>query len=319
MFLALKEIDSWGQYGHGGSHSRYDDTSLSAFVENELDEVIPEMYDTLYEDLDAKMHIPPRAGIHPAVLSWSYDSMEKRGKAKIMGSNASDMPRADIAKKRVTNNIRTQILAYGWSMEEIENAARLGLQLERGKAEATRRGQAELEHDILLLGDVNFKLPGLLTDVRTPRVAVPNGGWLVPATPDAILADMNAVTDQLYVLSSRKHRGNRMLLPVAHERHIFNIARGTTTDTTIGEFYLRNNRHVKVIEALDEMETIGPGASASMLVYEMDPRNLGAVLPLPFMQLDPQVRGFEVLIPTRLRNGGTVWFYPFAGTFGDGI
>ena len=110
MQFALQHIDSWGRYQHREGQRRYDDVSLSAFVENELNVVVTTMYNKLYPELDARRHVPIGTDVNPAAMGWSYDSMEQRGRAKIMGANATDIPRADIAKKRVTNPIRTQIL-----------------------------------------------------------------------------------------------------------------------------------------------------------------------------------------------------------------
>lgn len=319
MQFALKHIDSWGQYQHRDGQRRYDNLSLSAFVENELKEVIPQMYNKLYPELDARRHVPINVSVNPGAMAWSYDSMEQRGKAKILGANATDMPRADVAKKRVTNNIRTQVLAYGWSIEEIEAARMVGTALDRGKAEATRRGQAELEHDILLLGDDTYGLPGFLTNPATPRLAVPNGAWLTTATPDQILEDLNTVVDQVWILSQRVHRPNTILLPLGHFRHIFTTARSATSDTTIAEFFLRTNGFVSEILSLPELETISPTGGPSMLAYQKSPEVLSGVIPLAFQQMEAQTKGFEVLVPTREKNGGTVWFYPFAAAFGDGI
>jgi len=319
MQFALQHIDSWGKYQHRDGQRRYDNLSLSAFVENELKQVIPQMYNRLYPELDARRHVPINVQVNPGAMSWSYDSMEHRGKAKILGSNATDMPRADISKKRVTHNIRTQVLGYGWTIEEIEAARMIGMALDRGKAEATRRGQAELEHDLLLLGDASYGLPGFLTHPSTPRIAVPNGSWTTTATPDQILQDMNTVVDQIWILSDRVHRPNTILLPLAQFRHIFTTARSATSDTTIAEFFLRTNGFVGEILSLPELATISPTGGPSMLAYQKTPEVLSGIIPLAFQQMEAQAKGFEVLVPTRQKNGGTVWFYPFAAAFGDGI
>lgn len=320
MQFALKHIDSWGRYGHQDQqHRRYDNLSTSAFVENELKQVIPQMYNKLYPELDARRHVPIGENINPGAMGWSYDSMEQRGRAKILGANATDMPRADISKKRLTFPIRTQVLGYGWTIEEIEAARMVGTPLDRAKAEATRRGQAELEHDILLLGDDTYGLPGFLTNPATPRITVPNGSWLAPATPDDIIADMNALVDQIWFLSERVHRPNTILLPLLHFRHIFTTPRSATTDTTIAEFFLRTNGFVQEILSLPELETLSPTGGPTMLAYQKTPEVLSGIIPLAFQQMDAQTKGFEVLVPTRQKNGGTVWKYPYAAAFGDGI
>ena len=321
MYAALKMIDGWGEYGSSSrQHRRYDDTSLSAFVENELKDIVPTMYNRLYPELDAREKVPIDVDVSPGAMAWAYDSMEQRGKAKIMGANAHDMPRADIGKRRVTNPIRTQVLAYGWTIEEIEAARFAGSPLDRGKADATRRGQAELEHEILLLGDATYNLPGFLTNPATPRITVPTGDWLGGVTtPDEILVDLNTVVDLVWILSERVHRPTSIVLPLGHIRHLFTTPRSATSDTTIAEFFLRTNGFVNELTSLPELETLSPTGGPTFLAYQKDPSIVSGVIPLGFQQMDAQVMGFETLIPTRQKIGGTVWFYPMAAAFGDGI
>ena len=76
---------------------------------------------------------------------------------------------------------------------------------------------------------------------------------------------------------------------------------------------------VQEILSLPELETLSPTGGPTMLSYQKSPEILSGVVPLAFQQMDAQTRGFEVLIPTRQKIGGTVWFYPFAAAFGDGI
>lgn len=315
MNLPLASLDQWGQYGQ--AQRRFDDSTLSAFVGEELLDIVPQMYDRLFPELDARDHIPMGTSVSPGAMEWGYNSMDKRGKAEILGANATNMPRADVSKDRKTFPIRTLVIAYGWTIEEIEAARFAGTQLDRGKAEAARRAIAELDNSILLLGDISHNLPGFLNNPATPRLAVPNGSWAT-ATADNILADMNFITDQVWILSERTHRPNTMLLPLAQFRRVHTLRVGDTTQT-VAKFFLENNGFVKEIRSLPDLATISPTGGASALVYQKDPGMLSGIVPLEFQQLEAQVWGLEVLVPTRQKSGGTVFFYPLSATFGDGI
>lgn len=317
---ALRVLDSWGEYGAARGVRRYDDITISAFVENQLQDIVPQMYDKLFPELDARDHVPTgNTQVSPGAMAWGYDSMDKRGKAEFLGANATDMPRADISRRRLTFPIRTIIIAYGWTVEEIEAARFANVQLERGKADAARRAIAELEHNTLLQGDTSRNLPGFLTNPATPRIAVPTGAWLTTATPDQILVDLNTIVDQVWTLTERVHRPNTIILPLAQFRHLMTTPRSGTSDTTIAEFFLRTNGFVRELMSLPEMSTASATGGAAMLAYQKDPSILSGIVPLEFQQMDAQVHGFEVLIPAREKLGGTVWFYPFAAAFGDGI
>lgn len=298
---------------HGVRHD-----NMAMFVENELKAIIPETYDKLYPDLDASEHIPISQKVPAAAMSWAYDSIEKSGKAKLIGARANDIPRADVSKKRLTFPVRTMALAYGWSIEEIEASQMVGQPLDRMKADATRRGMAETEHDILLNGSPAEQIPGFLTNVKTPITVAPNGGWLTTATPDQILEDLNFMIDTIWVGTSRVHRPNTMLLPLAYLRKI-QTTRITDTGMPIIDFFRQSNPFIEEIRELEELGVAGPTGGPRAMAYEKRDDRLSGIIPLPFQQMEPQIEGMEVVVPTRERIGGTVWYYPLAGLFMDGI
>jgi hypothetical protein len=302
----------------GGPVKRFDDVNFSAFVENELKDIIPELYDRLYRELDARQHIPLSTNVNPGAMSWAYDSFDKRGHADFLGANADMMPRADVMKQRTTLPIRTVVTAYGWTLEEIEASRFAGTELDRRKAEAARRSVAEKEHSVLLSGDVPRQIPGFLTNPVTPRVTIPNGSWLTQTNADNILADMNAVVDSIWIGSNKVHKPNTVLLPLPQYRKIQTL-RIANTGLSVIEYFMRTNGFIMEVLPLIELSTAGVSGNATMLAYEKSPANLSGIVPLAFQQLDPQLRGFEVVVPCREKIGGTCWFYPLSGAFGDGI
>ena len=312
--MDLRSIDAYATR----KRSRMDDVTLSVFVENELKVIVPQMYDRLFPELDARKHIPIGTNVAAGAMAWAYDSADKRGKAKFLGANATDMPRADVSKKRQTFPIRTIVSSYGWSIEEIEAAKFAGTPLDAMKAEAARRAIAELEHEVLLFGDVSRNLPGFLTNPATPLVVLPNGDWLATATPDEVIADLNALVDQIWIGTDKVHRANTLLLPLPHFRHI-QTTRIPDTDIPIVEFFRRSNPEIREILPLTELISSGAGGTPQALAYQKDPGMQSGVIPLAFQQLEAQAHGFEVVVPVRERVGGTVWYYPFSGAFGIGL
>lgn len=319
MFEALRVLDSVGVIG-GVSQRRYhDDITTSVFVENELKQIVPEMYNRLFPELTARKHVPGSGpAVSPGATAWSYDSMDQRGQAQWMGANATDIPRADAQKRRKTFPIRTAVIGYGWNLEEIEAARFAGTALDRAKADAARRAMAEFEHNVILFGDASRDIPGFLTNPATPRMALPNGAWLTTADADEMVEDLNALADQVYFQSNRVHRANTLLLPLQHFR-LAMTTRIPEINETVASFFLRTNGYVRELMELQELSTAGPGGTPVALAYQKDPGILGPVIPLGYSQMEPQMQGFETVIPAREKLGGTIWFYPFAGCFGDGL
>lgn len=235
-----------------------------------------------------------------------------------MGAGATDMPRADVSTKRVTNPLRTIAIAYGWTLEELEAAQFAGVNLSGRKAEAARRAIAELENSTLLLGDANHDLPGFYTNPATARISVPNGDWLGAATADEILEDLFTVSDNVWIQSERVHQATTINLPLAHNQRIASL-RLPDTNISVKQYFLDNSDFVTEIRSSPELATQSPTGGPTMFAYEKSSDVLSGIVPQEFQQLEAEIKAFQVLVPTRERIGGTVWYYPLGGTFGDGI
>lgn len=289
----------------------------SAFVKNELTQIVPEMYDVIHEDLDAREHIPVDTSINEGAPAWGYDSMDGAGKAKIIGANVSDIPRVDVSKERFTFPIRSSGAAYGWSFEEIRAAQWLGMPLDRRKAMEAKRAQDELEHEILLNGSPSHNIPGLLTNPAIGRVIVPNGAWTDATAADDMLADMAAPVREVLVRSRKVHRANRLLMDLA-SYDLAQHKRIPDSSETVLSFFQRTHPGLEV-KPLLEMESAGASGGKALLAYQLDRRNLKGCIPMPFTQHPAETRGMEVVVTTEQRHGGCVVFYPLAFAFGDGI
>lgn len=297
---------------------RFDDVSLSVFVENELKQIVPQLYDRLYPELDARVHIPLAVDINPGAMAWAFDSYERRGQSEFISANPSNIPRADVGKKRESFPVHAHALGYGWTVQEIMAARFAGIPLDVRKANAAREGLATTEHQTLLAGDSTLLIPGFYTNPQTPIAVVPNGGWLTGATADQMVDDVNFLIDQPWIGSKRIHTVNTLLLPPAHFRRIQKARLPNTQQTVLG-FILDTNPKLREVLPLNELATAGPGGAPRAVAYQKDPTILSGVVPQPFTQLPPQMEGMEVFVPCWASCGGTVWFYPRAALLGDGL
>lgn len=298
--------------------SRMDAAIPVAFVENEISVLTPELFNKEYKDLDAKLHIPMATMVPPATMDWSYDSWEFAGKADFLADSATNFQLAEAGKVRKHFQIQTIKCAYGWTIEEIEFCRQLGSPLDAMRAESCKRALAELENSILLSGDVAHKLPGFLTNDAVPLLNVPNGAWSAGlATPDQVVEDLNAMTDRVFIQSQKRYVADTILLPLREFRRI-NAMRLPNTGLTVRDFYMQTNPGVTILPLI-EMSTAGASGGARAVCYKKDPNVLRGVMPMSFNQMDPQIQGFNVVVPCRQRLGGCVWFRPLAGVYADGI
>lgn len=313
MPLDFKELDA---YSVANPSVRYD--SLSAFAENELKAQIAQTYDRLYKELDAKTHIPIRSDIPAGLPAWSYDSWDSVGRADFLAAGGKNLSRADVSKKRFTFPVHTIASAYGWDLEEMEAARAVGVGLDSRRADAARRAIAEKEQSILLNGDVNYGLPGFLTNAAIPLISAPNGAWKT-ADGDDMVQDLQTMVDSVRTNSRNKHVANTVLLPLAQMRYMA-TKRLTDTNMSALEYFKAQNPEIREVLVLQELSTAGTSSVPRAMAYVKDPMVLGGVVPLAFQQMPPhQESAFEVLIACRSRQGGAVWTYPMAACFMDGI
>lgn len=319
-FHRLKDLDGLGEERVDSRYSRRDDTSLSAFVEQELRYLVPQQYDRQYEQLNALQFFPTGGMMVPSgAMEFGWDSMEHRGEAKWLGSNAHDIPRADVGRRRETSPVRTGVCGYGWNLEEIEGARFAGRPLDSHRAMACRRAMAEFEHRVVLFGDDQRGIPGALSNPATPIMIAANGDWLDPSTTaDEMLKDLHAIGTQVWLNTSQIHSPTDLVLPPAHYQRVA-TTRVPDTASMVLEVFLKSSQFVKSVGWLRELATLGPSGTPRALCYQKSPENHSTVIPLPYQELDPQVRFMETVVPAREKFGGCVWIRPMSAVFCDGI
>lgn len=79
-----------------------------------------------------------------------------------------------------------------------------------------------------------------------------------------------------------------------------------TSDTTIGEQFLRNQKRIKGIEEAHELQGAGPGGSDGILCYRRDRRGINIVIPQGFTTLPVQSLGFDEITHGYMSIGGAI-------------
>jgi hypothetical protein len=298
------------------SMAHADAEPLSVFTQNELTQIMTQAYERKYPKLKARELIPLKPGMNPGAMSWSFDRWNQVGEADWIGGNAADFNRVDVSKDRETNPIRMIAIAYGYSVEELLAAQFAGVPLDQRKANAAMRAMMVKENTILLYGDSGRGIPGLLTESKIPQIILPFGDWTAATAADNILADMNAVANAVWIQSAENHEPNTLLMSLDDYNIVSQKPRSTTSDTTVLEYFLRTSPFIRDVRPLREMGSV-PGIGRCLMAYERDPENLEGVVSLPPQQQAPQTRALETLVPVLSKQGGTVWYFPFAACIGQ--
>jgi hypothetical protein len=316
LYPQLAILDS---LDHRPSSMRGD--SLSIFAENQLQQLMTRNYNRKYPELDALEHFPLIDGINPWAVAWAYDSFAQAGEARFSAPGAKDIARADVTKERNAFPVRLAETSYGYTLEELMASQMAGVGLSEARAASARRAIEQLRHTTVLVGESGLKIPGGLNNASVPIMSAVTGAWLGGATTaEQMLADLNAGVTQVWVGTNKVHQVNTVALPNAHLRRIQTLMLGTNANETVASFFLRTTPGVS-LTSLTELGTAGPASAPRAMFYQKSPENQGAIVPLMFQQLPPEMKrgGLETIINCFERMGGAVWFYPASGVMMDGI
>jgi hypothetical protein len=289
------------------------------FVARELAAVRNESYDVLYEDIEFReaftVNNPPEGA-----QSLKVKAYDKKGRSKVISGNAKDLPRADVVVGEHTIEFRQTGVSYGYTTEEIRSAAYVGMPLDARKAQAAMEANEQTNDTIAFFGSAADNLDGLFTFPGIPVSTVPNGASTSPEwstkTGAEMYADMCSAVDDIYINSKKKHKADRLRLPLAQYTLAECTNMGTGTDLTVLEYFKRNKPGVEVVPC-NKCDGAGAGGVDVMVAYQK--RYAEVEEPMLFKQYPPQQAGLEFEIPCEAKFGGFHDEYPISVNILDSI
>lgn len=299
------------------------DAGQSVFFDRELESVKSQSYDVQFPELKAKRLIPVSSDAGSGASSITYQSYEGYGIAKIIASYADDLPRADIGGTETTAKVKSCGSSYGYSVQEVRESQMAGKNLPSRKATQAREMIERLEDKIAWLGDAKHGLVGLLNVAGSQTYTVIADGtgtvttW-ADKTPKQILRDMNGLVTQVVVTTLGIESIDTILLPIEQYRLINTEAKSDDSETTILQYFLKNNPGISV-EWVNAVKGAGTAGADVMLGYKRDPRKLTLEIPQMFEQFPVQEKNLEYTVPCHSRIAGILAYYPLSIIKGEGI
>lgn len=299
------------------------DAAETLFFERELEHRKAQTYDVIRAPLKAFELIPVSTEAGAGAESIVYEQYDATGMAKIIANYGDDLPRADVKGKEFVARVKSVGASYGYSLQEIRAAQMAGKSLEQRKANATARSHRELWNRTAFFGDAEHGIPGWLTNSNVPSAPVVAGAstdteWSTKTAAE-ILKDMNDAANGIVDLTNGAEIPDTIVLPIEQYSLIASTPAGTGTDTTILEYFLRNNPYINSVEWANELKGAFAGDTDGFIVYRRDPDAMEFEMPVSFEQLPVQERGLEFMVPTHSRIAGTVIRYPLSQAFRRGI
>ena len=303
-------------------HSQNLDADESIFFARQLEFIKAKSYDVKYPELKAIQLIPVSTEAGSGADSITYHQFDQVGVAKIIANYADDLPRADVFGKEFTSPVRSIGASYGYNLQEIRSAAFANKPLQARRATAARRANDQTVNTVGWFGDSTYNLQGLLSNPNSTAAVAPDGASTTPQwttkTPTEILADINNTVNGVIALTKGVEVPDTVLLPIDQYTLISTTARSTTSDTTILQYFLRNQPIVNRVEWVNELKDVATPPSGAtgpmdvMVVYKMDADKLTLEIPQPYEQLPVQERNLEFVVPVHSRCGGVIIYYPLS-------
>lgn len=306
------------------------DANETAFLERELTQLRAKIFQVLYPELLARTLVPKAGDIAPSAETYSFKIYEPIGKAKHIAYKGGDLPRVDVVAREVLGKVRPIGASYGWDINELREAARVGTPLPEMKARAARDTIERGIDETLAFGAINesgtrpdIGLTGLVNNSVVEGIGITAGSWWfagTPPTPQEILAELNSLIAVVGQDSDRVFNANTLVLPVAHHDYIVQTPFSDLTGDSILSVFLKNNRErVPGLSVVPwhTLKTAGVGNKPRGIVYQKDPMILEGVIPQEYESLPPEARGLEFLINCHARCGGVKIYQPLAMRYID--
>jgi len=305
----------------------------SAIFARELEFIKAKTFDVKYPGLKAIIMIPVSTDAGSGAKTITYQQFNQVGIMKVISNYADDLPRADVFGKEFTSIVKSLGGSYGYNIQEIREGQMAGIPLTARKAIAVRKANDQAVNRIGWFGDTAAGLQGFLTQANVPAAVVPAGvttgnvKWDggSPKNPIEILRDMNAAPTRIIDITLGVEVPNTMLLPVIQHRIISTTRLDSGTDTTIKEFFMKNNPDFQIVDWVNELKDVDPAPSGGaaptdvMAVYDRSPEVLSLEIPQPFEMFPAQERNLEFVVPAHSRIGGVIVYYPLAIDLSEGI
>jgi len=301
------------------------------FFQRQLEYIQAQSYDVLYPDLMAREVFALNTEGGEGINSITYRSYDKRGETAVISGKATDLPRGDIDGKEYTIQVRTLGNAYGYSRQELAASKLTGLPLDARKAEATRRSYEEKVNQLSWFGDADKDLGGLFggpatgpwSTITRQVVAAASGGtnstvWGVDKTPDEVIADLTLACAKVYSDTKKLFRPDTILISVEKKQYLMNTPRSIHSDTSIMDWFLKNNMFISSKEQFKDINELA-GIYSTDAVADFDPTgasaegftvlangqdNLRLREPFPYVHLPVQYKGLEFEISCYGRFAG---------------
>jgi hypothetical protein len=299
------------------------DADESPLFERELAYVQVRALEEKLAPLDYAKFIPVSSEMPQGATNFVWRSYKNFGLAKMWSDYGTDIPRVDIGGTEYSVTVKEIVSSFAYNIFEVRRAIYGNLPLEQRKASAARTAIERKIDNLAWNGDSVYNIKGFIKYTGTTEYTVPATGtgttktWSTK-TADQILTDLNGIKNAVYIGTNGIEEINTIIIPMAQMDLIKNMQKSAASDTTVYEFFTRNNPGI-TIETTRRVDGAGTGGIDMMIGYKKSPEVLRFELPLAYEQFPPQLSGVEYTVVAHASVVGCIVYYPLAISWCEGI
>ena len=301
-----------------------------SFLLSQMTYIEQQVWEMKYPEITYPTFVP----VDPSAPEWirtvTFMAKDGTGKAKFINGSAQDIPIVGVAREKFESNVEMAGIGYDYTIEELEQARMMGINLTGDKASYARRAYEELCEDIAYVGDATKGWTGLLNNASVTATNVVNGASASPLwsskTSDEILTDVNTALTGIWTTTGTTSIADTLLLPLAAYSLAVTKRVSSTSDRTVLSWIEENNIYTKItgqkltIRANRFLATAGAGGTARFIAYRRSPEVVKMHIPMRLRFLAPQgPQIFRYVVPGMFRLGGVEVRLPKEIRYYDGI
>lgn len=256
--------------------------------------------------------IPTSREIPVGAESVVYKLYDAVGMAKIIGANVDDLPRVDVRAAERTARVQTIGVSFGYTFQELRNAAYSRTALPNRKAAVARDVVDRKENSIKVRGDAAYNVYGLINHPNMPAVVPTVGNWTLDATTaENIVDDFIKLVQAVYTQSKGNFRPNiagipfQLRMAMSRKRMAGNVA------VTAEAFIRQTFPNIQLVE-VQELAGAGAGGTHAIIIADRNPNYYAYEKVMDFTQHPPQARGLEMVVPCEAQTAGVIITQPLA-------
>jgi len=229
------------------------------------------------------------------------------GEVAVFRGSAQDVPRVGVSQVEEQFPVRYYVTSIRTNLFESLSSDYAGTgELERKMRTARRLMEAFANRMTWGIGpNQNAGLYGVL---NYPWLAKKVSGVLFDGTAsvDDVLAELQNAANYPTQASKSTFAPNRCATSTRVRDYLMNTRLGSVNDTTIGEFFTRNNAHIDAIEEAWELEGIAGADVDGILFYNDSQDGVSNEIPQGMTPLPAQTFGFDSITYLWMAHGGVI-------------